>query len=466
MIEIVSATRMNSEDFWNHSALGRSLKRLEHDHRLIPKIYFENRRGLPDVYNESLMSADSEIAIFIHDDVWIDDFFLADRVLDAVKFYDVFGVVGNRRRIHLQPSWAFLTIEGLWDAQENLSGSIAHGQKAFGKVGYFGPTPASCELLDGVFIGVRKSALREAKVYFDPEFNFHFYDVDFCIEASRNKLRMGTWPIALTHQSTGGYNQSWLDSYYIFCKKWERVLQKDKTLEVQNSENLMETMKQTPAHDMVNYDLLSLIPLNARSIVEVGCMHGQMAKAYLATHPTAKYVGIDIDPDYAEIAKQFCTETLAADIELLAQDHFDRLFPSDCWIFGDCLEHLRDPWNLLRRIRVQIDPDGCLLACIPNAQHWSVQWRLLSGQFRYEDNGLMDRTHLRWFTRITMLEMFQATGWQVSHGFSRIPATAPMQDVMLDGIRRFALESGSDPELAVNDALPIQYVFKLVPVFN
>lgn len=225
----------------------------------------------------------------------------------------------------------------------------------------------------------------------------------------------------------------------------------------------MATMKQTPAHDTVNHDLLSLIPPNARSIVEVGCMRGQMARAYLANHPTARYVGVDVDPDYAQVAEKFCTDAFAADIESLTQDRFDRLFPSDCWIFGDCLEHLRDPWVLLRRIRAQIDRDGCLLACIPNAQHWSVQWRLLSGQFRYEDSGLMDRTHLRWLTRTTMLEMFQATGWQVSHGFSRIPATAPMQDAMLDGVRRFALECGLDPDLAVQDALPIQYVFKVTP---
>ncbi|MEY5099437.1 MAG: hypothetical protein RJA36_2156 [Pseudomonadota bacterium] len=225
----------------------------------------------------------------------------------------------------------------------------------------------------------------------------------------------------------------------------------------------MAAMKQTPAHDSVNHDLLRLIPPQARSLVEVGCMRGQMARAYLAQYPAARYVGIDIDPDYARVAAGFCTEAFAADVEQLPQDRFDRLFPSDCWIFGDCLEHLRDPWSLLQRIRVRIDADGCLLACIPNAQHWSVQWRLLSGQFRYEDSGLMDRTHLRWLTRITMQEMFQSTGWRVAHGLSRIPAATPAQDAILEGIRGFAQACGLDPELAVQDALPIQYVFKVVP---
>ena len=113
-------------------------------------------------------------------------------------------------------------------------------------------------------------------------------------------------------------------------------------------------MKQTPAHDTVNYDLLNLIPVTARRIVEVGCMHGQMAREYLPRNPTANYVGIDIDPDYAKVAEQFCTQAFSGDIESINSEKFSQLFPSDCWIFGDCLEHLRDPWSLLKNIRNSI----------------------------------------------------------------------------------------------------------------
>lgn len=222
-------------------------------------------------------------------------------------------------------------------------------------------------------------------------------------------------------------------------------------------------MKQTPAHLVVNQELLSLIPDDAQRVVEIGCMLGAMAQSYRATHPAAEYVGVDIDPDYARAAAQHCTRALAGDIEQLAPEVFDSLFPSDCWIFGDCLEHLRDPWALLRRIRERISPQGCLLTCIPNAQHWTVQWRLASGQFRYEDNGLMDRTHIRWFTRITMLEMFQAAGWAVEQGLTRNLPYTPLQDGVLAGIRAMAQASGMDPELAVQDAQPFQYVFKLRP---
>lgn len=221
-------------------------------------------------------------------------------------------------------------------------------------------------------------------------------------------------------------------------------------------------MKQTPAHSIVNADLLAMIPPTARRVVEVGCMHGAMARAYRATNPQAEYVGIDIDADYAAAAAEHCARTLAGDIEAFDGTAFGALFPSDCWIFGDCLEHLRDPWRIVRQIREAIDADGCLLTCIPNAQHWSVQMRLATGLFRYEDSGLLDRTHVRWFTRVTMLEMWAQAGWKVERGFSRqIPAQAPA--AMMAGIRAVAQAGGADPAQAELDANAFQYLFKLVP---
>lgn len=221
-------------------------------------------------------------------------------------------------------------------------------------------------------------------------------------------------------------------------------------------------MKQTPAHTVVNRELLAWIPPDSRHVVEVGCMHGALAREWRAAHPLARYTGIDIDTDYAQVAAQFCTSAFAADIETLPDDRFDALFPSDCWIFGDCLEHLRDPWSVLRRVRARIDADGTLLACIPNAQHWSVQWRLASGQFRYEDNGLMDRTHLRWFTRTTMIELFESTGWQVVEGVAR-NLGSPHQTQGLQAVRLFAQASGLDPDQAVQDATAYQFVFRTRP---
>lgn len=221
-------------------------------------------------------------------------------------------------------------------------------------------------------------------------------------------------------------------------------------------------MKQTPAHNIVNHDLLQLIPPTVRRIVEVGCMQGAMARAYKEINPHAHYVGIDIDPDYAEVAAQFCDQAFEFNIEHLEPELFQKLFPSDCWIFGDCLEHLHNPWRIVRLVRQYIDQDGCMLVCIPNAQHWSIQMRLATGQFWYEDSGLLDRTHIRWFTRVTLFDMFTQAGWHIEQIFSRkIPAQAP--PAILDGIRTIAQAAGADGEEAVTDAQTFQYLFRLRP---
>ncbi len=223
MIEIISATRLTEDDFQKKSALGMSLQRLSHDARLVAHVAFENSRGLPDVFNERILAQeDHEILIFVHDDVWLDDYFLVDRVIEGLKSYDVIGIVGNRRRVQNQPAWAFIDDKFTWDDINNLSGCIAHGSHPFGGVSVFGPTPADCELLDGVFLAARKSTLMSNEVLFDSCFDFHFYDMDFCRSAREKGLRLGTWPICLTHQSGGAFGSpAWLEKYLVYLRKWE-----------------------------------------------------------------------------------------------------------------------------------------------------------------------------------------------------------------------------------------------------
>ena len=221
-------------------------------------------------------------------------------------------------------------------------------------------------------------------------------------------------------------------------------------------------MQQTPVHDQHNPDLLAAIPAGCRMIVEVGCSSGALAREYRRQNPDGRYVGVEIDPAYAELARQHCDEVLVGDIEIMIEAAPGAFADADCWIFGDALEHLRDPWRLLAAIRQRISPRAGIVACIPNAQHWSVQARLACGQFRYEDAGLMDRTHLRWFTRTTMIELFDSAGYRIVAGHPRI-FPEPQREPALAAIRQLAAVCGGNGEQAVADAMPLQYVITAVP---
>jgi len=215
--------------------------------------------------------------------------------------------------------------------------------------------------------------------------------------------------------------------------------------------------------DSYNRDLLSMIPKSASKLIEVGCNSGSLAAAYKKLNSTCHYQGIELSAQSAEFARQYCDRVLELDIESVSADFFKKFSDVDCWVFGDVLEHLKDPWRLLSRIRDVIPDNGSIIACIPNAQHWSVQAKLSIGDFRYQDGGLLDRTHLRWFTRATIFELFSGARFQITEGRPRI-FDEPMRDNVLPAIRLMAQCVGADPELAVADSLALQYVIRATPI--
>lgn len=223
------------------------------------------------------------------------------------------------------------------------------------------------------------------------------------------------------------------------------------------------TMKQTPLHDQHNPDLLRLIPSDAARLIEIGCSSGALAREFRKINPKCHYVGLDIDASYVDVARANCNEVIVADFESVGTEFFERFRDRDCWIFGDSLEHFRDPWSVLANVRRVAAPHACVVACIPNAQHWSMFARVAVGDLRYQDSGLMDRTHLRWFSRQTIIELFDRCGFRLVEGMPRI-FHEPQRDAFLENIAEVAKLCGVDPDMARNDAMPLQYVVRAVPL--
>jgi GT2 family glycosyltransferase len=220
-ILVIAATRRTKAQFERRSVLGLSLRRLTFDARIGSEIAWENKRGLPGVFNEQIVEKNrGKILAFTHDDVRIDDYWLSTRLDEALRIFDVIGVAGNRRRMRNQPAWAF-TPEMQWDKGRNLSGGVAHFQRSGESVSLFGKPRQKCRLLDGVFLAVKAASLLDRKVRFDNRFAFHFYDLDFCRSAEQRGLTLGTWPIAITHTSKGSFGSSeWKRALTIYLRKW------------------------------------------------------------------------------------------------------------------------------------------------------------------------------------------------------------------------------------------------------
>lgn len=218
-------------------------------------------------------------------------------------------------------------------------------------------------------------------------------------------------------------------------------------------------MDQTPAHEIHNPDLLKLIPKNLSKIVEIGCSHGALAKAYKLINPNCQYIGIEIEESYIEVAKNYCDKCYSVDIERVDDSFFSTLCDQECWIFGDTLEHLKNPWLILNKISKIMPKNGIIIACIPNAQHWSLQVKLSIGDFRYKNKGLLDKTHLRWFTRQTIIELFDQADFRIETILPRI-INEPSQNDFLPIIGQMAYIAGVDSNIAIKDSIPLQYVIK------
>lgn len=218
----------------------------------------------------------------------------------------------------------------------------------------------------------------------------------------------------------------------------------------------------TPATDIHNAQVLDAVPVGVRKVLEVGTGTGALAREIRKKCPGVDYVGVEISAEYRDAAQAWCDRAYLENFEQASETLMQELANADVVIFADVLEHFIDPWASLKRMRAVLPAHARIIASIPNIQHWSIQVRLLSGDFRYADVGLLDRTHLRFFTRQTMLEMFASTGYRVEAVVPRIFAF-PQQDEMLQKIAQISQLHGVDPNMAVQDAAAFQYVMTAVP---
>lgn len=216
-----------------------------------------------------------------------------------------------------------------------------------------------------------------------------------------------------------------------------------------------------------NARLLDLIPPDAALLLEIGCAAGELGRHYKEINPNCRYLGVEREPSPAQAARAHLDLVLEADVETLERERIPGLEQGvDCLIYGDVLEHLADPWRLLARHRDWLKEDGQLLACVPNAQYWRVLRELVRGRFDYADEGVLDRTHLRFFTLATLVEMLQKAGL---HVFEAQPLYGEERDSpveqaeTLDFLRALAPAAkscGVDPAALERQALVKQYLLR------
>ena len=147
-----------------------------------------------------------------------------------------------------------------------------------------------------------------------------------------------------------------------------------------------------------------------KKVLDAGCNKGYLCKEFRNNGCSA--VGIEADAESAEFARQFCDKVITADLEQLKELPYpDNYF--DAMVFADILEHLKDPSLTLRWLKKYLKPEGLIIVSLPNIARLDIRLKLLLGKFDYEDAGIMDKTHLRFFTLSSAKKLIQSCGYKV-----------------------------------------------------
>jgi 2-polyprenyl-3-methyl-5-hydroxy-6-metoxy-1,4-benzoquinol methylase len=189
----------------------------------------------------------------------------------------------------------------------------------------------------------------------------------------------------------------------IYMNTEERAIQKIAT---EYDAKDFDSYSQKERHEMLNY-----IPQNANNILDVGCAVGRFGQL-LKEDRCVQVWGVELNEHAASIAAQKLDKVICGSFDKNLNLPYGKF---DCIVFNDVLEHLVDPYNALIYSKELLRNGGTIIASIPNIRYFDNTWKfLVEKDWKYTEHGILDRTHLRFFTRKSILSTFDALGYSVN----------------------------------------------------
>lgn len=178
-----------------------------------------------------------------------------------------------------------------------------------------------------------------------------------------------------------------------------------------------EAAANTQYHNFLNPELADLFAHPPGVMLDIGCAAGLFGELVKKRYPGAKVVGVELNRAAAEAARTRLDYVFDRRIEEVDLAEAGILPGSvDTVIIADVLEHMYDPWQVMLRLKRELTPDAQVIASIPNTRNLGLTLGLLDGgQWRYAERGLLDITHIRFFTLAGIHEFFRETGYRIEH---------------------------------------------------
>lgn len=183
---------------------------------------------------------------------------------------------------------------------------------------------------------------------------------------------------------------------------------------------MAETSVQIGYYENDRPEIAQIVPSSAKTILDVGCGKGKLGALLKQEVDGRKVYGIEYVPSVASEAERLLDGVLVGDLHTMAITFPNEYF--DCMIFADILEHLVDPEAVLLKLKPHLKNDGVIICSIPNIRHYTAILKIIKG-WEYDDYGLFDRTHLRFFSKQSMRKLLTDAGLHVQHVHPHIVAS-------------------------------------------
>lgn len=213
-------------------------------------------------------------------------------------------------------------------------------------------------------------------------------------------------------------------------------------------------------YHVLNHSLLHLVPTSAQHVLDVGCASGYLGEA-IKQKTGGQVSGIELFEGAAREAETRLDFVMCGNIETEELPFKEGQF--DAVVFGDVLEHMLDPWAVIRKLHPYVKDGGGIYASIPNVGHITIIEQLLSGTWAYTEAGLLDKTHFRFFTKNEIYKLFEENGFQVA-SMSQLMNTHERENQLIQELSEVGAKYGLGTADLNERATAFQYIVQTIKV--
>jgi len=356
--------------------------------------------------NMAAQIADGEFLLFVNNDIVVHKNWLAPLIKLFQENADC-GIAGNKL---LYPDGTIQHIGMMFD-HKGVSQNIFKGYPA--------DIPQANDILEreaviGACMLIKKEVFTQAGG-FDERYINGFEDIDLCLKVRALGFKVMYCPFSvathfekITTNSKGTHHKRKMSRYNknYFLKKWVHRLYSYRL-----SKDLA-CLRPYNYYNFIRTDILNLIPGGGHFILDIGCAGGILGKTLKETNKASLVWGIEVNEVAAQEAKKNIDRVYVLDVE---KDNlvFDESVRFDYIIFADILEHLKDPWNVLRKFRACLGEHGRIICSIPNIRYYKIIRDVVLDKWQYQQSGILDIDHLRFFTLATIKDLFGIAGYKI-----------------------------------------------------